>query len=101
MINLSGDERGLSLILSDRIVGLSGSINEDEDMFNVCDLAKGYPKIDWNIVTLLNLEPNLVIGADWIKKEVLQQIEDSVIDIYVYKIPKTFEEQKELILKLT
>lgn len=97
-INLSGDEMILNLVSSDRIVGLSGAINEDEDMSNVCDLAKGYPKIENNIETLLNLEPDLVIGADWIKKEMLQQIEDSGINTFIYKTPKTFDEQKKLIL---
>lgn len=99
-INLSGDEMILNLVSSERIVGLSGSINEDEDMSNVCDLAKGFPKIENNIETLLNLDPDLVIGADWIKKENLQQIEDSGINTFIYKTPKTFEEQKKLILDI-
>ena len=51
-INLSGDEMILNLVSSERIVGLSGSINEDEDMSNVCDLAKEFPKIENNIETL-------------------------------------------------
>ncbi|WP_349763927.1 ABC transporter substrate-binding protein [Fusobacterium sp. SYSU M8D902] len=99
-INLSSDEMILNLVSSSRIVGLSGMITEDEDMSNVCNIAKSYTKIEGNIETLLNLEPDLVIGADWIKKEQLQQIEDSGIDTYIYKTPKTFEEQKEVILKL-
>ena len=99
-INLSGDEMILNLISSERIVGLSGKINEDKDMSNVVDLAKGYPKIENNIETLLNLEPDLVIGADWIKKETLQQIEESGVESFIYKTPKTFQEQKSLILEL-
>lgn len=99
-INLSGDEMILNLVSSERIVGLSGAINEDEDMSNVCDLAKGFPKIENNIETLLNLDPDLVIGADWIKKENLQHIEDSGINTFIYKTPKTFEEQKNLILDI-
>lgn len=99
-INLSGDEMILNLVSSERIVGLSGSINEDEDMSNVCDLAKEFPKIENNIETLLNLDPDLVIGADWIKKENLQQIEDSGINTFIYKTPKTFEDQKTLILDI-
>lgn len=99
-INLSGDEMILNLVSSERIVGLSGAINEDEDMSNVCDLAKGFPKIENNIETLLNLDPDLVIGADWIKKENLQYIEDSGINTFIYKTPKTFEDQKKLILDI-
>lgn len=99
-INLSGDEMILNLVSSERIVGLSGVINEDKDMSNVCDLAKGFPKIENNIETLLNLDPDLVIGADWIKKENLQHIEDSGINTFIYKTPKTFEEQKNLILDI-
>lgn len=99
-INLSGDEMILNLVSSERIVGLSGAINEDEDMSNVCDLAKGFPKIENNIETLLNLDPDLVIGADWIKKENLQHIEDSGINTFIYKTPKTFEDQKKLILDI-
>lgn len=100
-LTLSGDEMILSLIESNRIVGLCGAINEEKDMSNVWEKAGKYPKIESNIEVLAELEPDFVIAADWMKKEVIAQIEELGAKLFIYKTPKNFEEQKKLILELS
>lgn len=100
-LTLSGDEIILSLIEDERIVGLSGKINEDKDVSNVSEKAKNFPKIENNIETLTSLEPDFVIVADWTKKELLLQAEETEAKVFIYKTPRDFEEQKQLILELS
>lgn len=100
-LTLSGDEIILSLIEDNRIVGLSGKINEDKDVSNVSEKAKKFPKIENNIETLINLEPDFIIIADWTKKEISLQAEEIGAKVYTYKTPKNFEEQKQLIIELS
>lgn len=100
-LTLSGDEIILSLIEDERIVGLSGKINEDKDVSNVYEKAKNFPKIENNIETLISLEPDFVVVADWTKKELSLQAKEIGAEVFVYKTPKNFDEQKELILELS
>lgn len=99
-LTLSGDEMILALVSHDRIVGLSGKINKNPGVSHIVEEAKKFPVIESNIETMIELEPDLVIAADWIRKEAIQHIEDSGANIYTYKTPSSFEEQKALIRKL-
>lgn len=100
-LTLSGDEMLLDLVDTDRIVGLSGKINEDKEMSNIWDRVGKFPKVESNIEVLANLEPDFVIAASWMKKEVLEQIQDVGAKVYIYKTPKNFKEQEQLILELS
>ena len=99
-LTLSGDEMILRLVDHGRIVGLCGQINEEPDMSHVEEEAKKFPKIESNIETMIELEPDLVVTADWMKKEILLQIQETGANVYTYKTPKNFKEQKELIKEL-
>lgn len=99
-LNLSSDEMLTALLPPDKIIGLSGKINEDEDMSNIPEIAKKFPKIEKNLETLLDLNPDIVIGADWIDKNFIQSIKDAGVDVFIYKTPKSYEEQKNAILEL-
>ena len=99
-INLSSDEMITALLPENRIVGLSGKINEDKDMSNISNIAKKYPKIEKNLETLLNLNPDLVITADWIDNSTIQSIKDAGIEVFIYKTPKSYAEQREVLLTL-
>lgn len=99
-LTLSGDEMLLGLVTENRIVGLSGKINEDKDFSYVVSQAKKFPKVESNVEKLIELEPDLVIAADWMKKDILSQIEDVVSELYIYDTPDNFEEQKKLIKDL-
>lgn len=100
-LTLSGDEMLLDLVDTNRIVGLSGKINEDKEMSNIWDRVGKFPKVESNIEVLANLEPDFVIAASWMKKEVLEQIQDVGAKVYIYKTPKNFKEQEQLILELS
>lgn len=100
-LTLSGDEMLLSLVKPNQIVGLSGKINQDSDVSNVVIKAKSFPRIENNVEEILNLDPDFVIAADWMKKESLSELREMGVPIYVYKTPKNFEEQKKLILELS
>lgn len=90
----------LSLVDHERIVGLCGEINEEPDMSHVWKEAKKFPKIESNIETMIELEPDFVITADWMKKEVLLHLQEVGVNVYTYTTPKNFDEQKKLIREL-
>lgn len=99
-LNLSSDEMLTVLLPPDKIVGLSGKINEDPDMSNIAEIAKKYPKVEKNLETLLNLDPDIVIGADWIDSNFIKGMKDAGIEVFIYKTPKSYAEQKKVILDL-
>ena len=100
-LTLSGDEMILDLVEDNRIIGLSGRINKDKDVSNIWNKGDKYTAIENNIETLISLEPDLIITADWKNKELFLQAEELGTKIFVYKTPKNFEEQKDLILELS
>lgn len=99
-LTLSGDEMILGLVSHDRIVGLCGKINKNPGVSHIVEEAKQFPVVESNIETMIELEPDLVIAADWIRKEEMQHIEDSGANVYTYKTPSSFEEQKALIREM-
>ena len=99
-MTLGGDEMILSLVNPDRIVGLSGKINKDKEVSNVPDKAKGFPEIEGNIEVVMDLDPDLIITADWVKKEFLMQLEDIGVDTYIYHTPNSWDEQIDVICEL-
>ena len=86
-LNLSSDEMLVALVEPSKIVALSSKISEDEDMSNITNIAKNFPKLEKNLESILNSNPDLVIGADWIDSSLIQSIKDAGIDVYIYKTP--------------
>ena len=99
-LTLAGDEMILALVPENRIAGLSGKISEDKEVSHIVTRAKKFPKVEGNIEMILSLEPDLIIAADWMKKENLSQLKDAGFNVYIYKTPKTFKEQKKLVKEL-
>lgn len=99
-LNLSSDEMLVALVEPSKIVALSSKISEDEDMSNITNIAKNFPKLEKNLESILNSNPDLVIGADWIDSSLIQSIKDAGIDVYIYKTPKSLKEQEQVILEL-
>lgn len=99
-LTLSGDEMLLELVSDNRIVGLSGKINEDKEISNIVDKAKKFPKIEGNEEVLISLEPDLIIIADWLSKKIDDIKSITKAKVYVYKTPSSYEEQKKLIRDL-
>lgn len=99
-LTLSSDEMLLDLISEDRIAGLSGKINEDREISNVVNKAKKFPKIESNEEILISLEPDLIIIADWLNAGITDIGKTIGAEVYVYKTPNNYEEQKNLIRSL-
>lgn len=99
-MSMAGDEILFDLINRERIIAFSGhsSVNEMASILN--KKLDRYEKIDNNIEKIIDMEPDLVIAANWLKKEIADQLEDADINVYTYKTSTTFEEQKELIMEL-
>ena len=99
-MSMAGDENLFDLIDRERIIAFSGhsSVNEMASVLN--KKLDRYEKIDNNIEKIIDMEPDLVIAANWLKKEIADQLEDADINVYTYKTSTTFEEQKELIMEL-
>ena len=99
-LTLSGDEMLLGLVSENRIAGLSGKINEDKEISNIVDKAKKFPKVEGNEETLISLEPDLIIVADWLTKKVGDIGAVVGAKVYYYKTPNSYEEQKKVIRDL-
>ena len=99
-LTLSGDEMLLGLVPENRIVGLSGKINEDKEISNIVDKAKKFPKVEGNEEVLMSLEPDLIIVADWLSKRITDIGAITGAKVYFYKTPNSYEEQKKLIRDL-
>ena len=99
-LTLSGDEMLLGLVPENRIVGLSGKINEDKEISNIVDKAKKFPKVEGNEEVLMSLEPDLIIVADWLSKRITDIGAITGAKVYFYKTPSSYEEQKKLIRDL-
>ena len=99
-LTLSGDEMLLGLVPKNRIVGLSGKINEDKEISNIVDKAKKFPKVEGNEEVLMSLEPDLIIVADWLSKRITDIGAITGAKVYFYKTPNSYEEQKKLIRDL-
>lgn len=100
-MSMAGDEILFDLISRERIIAFSGHSSTNEMASVLNRKLDRYEKIDNNVEKIIDLEPDLVIAASWLKKEIAAQLEDANINIYTYKTPTTFEEQKELIIELS
>ncbi len=100
-LTLGSDEILLSLVDSERIAALSGKVNQNRDFSHIVEKAKNFPKVESNIEVLINLEPDFVIVADWLKKETLSQISDVTDNLFIYKTPNDFQSLKNLIKELS
>lgn len=98
-LTLSSDEMLLSLVPKERIQGLSGKINSQKDISFIADKTSGFPVVEGNIEVLMDMNPDLVVAADWMKKDVILQLKSLGVDLFVYKTPNNFAEQKDLILE--
>lgn len=100
-LSMASDEIIFELIDNSRIVALSSNSNGNEMTSILGKQINNYIKIEDNVEKLIDLEPDLVIAAEWIKKENLSQIEDAGIEVYIYKTPSTFEGNEKLIKDLS
>jgi|LSQX01.1.fsa_nt_gb iron complex transport system substrate-binding protein len=82
-VAVSGTEILFSLIDHERIVGVT-SFDTDESMSNVAELAREVDNIiDFNSESVIALNPDLVVVAPWNNPDVVNQIKQTGIPVYV------------------
>lgn len=98
-LSMAGDEMLFDLVEKDRILAFSGYSNKNEMASVLYDKLDRFKKVD-NVEKIIDMEPDLVIAANWLKKDILSQLEDAGINVYIYSTSSTYEEQKNLIMEL-
>lgn len=97
---MASDEILFDLVDKKRVIAWSGNYDENEMSSVLGEKIKKDIKIENNIEFLLNLEPDLVIASERVRKEIVLFLEEAGIELYRYKIPRSFEQQKEMIMNL-
>ncbi len=96
-LKLGLDELLLGLAGTERVAGLSGQVGNGKSISLAAEQAGKFPEIKDNFEVILAQKPDLVIGAGWVKKELLAQIKDSGLLYYAYKSVNTIDEQIDVI----
>ncbi len=100
-LSSAGDEILFDMVDKKRILAFRGKNFHNEMSSILGKKIKNYEKVEDNIEKIISMEPDLVIVADWLKKELKSQLEDVGIFVYTYKNPFTYEEQQALIKELS
>lgn len=100
-LTVAGDEMLFDLVKRERILAFSGKTVKNKMANVLWDKLDGYQKIEDDMEKVIDLEPDLVVVADWVKKDIVSQLEDAGIKIYTYSTPFNYEQQKEVIKKLS
>jgi iron complex transport system substrate-binding protein len=99
-LTLPTDEIILSLVEKERIAALS-YLSEDPGLSNVVEEAKKIPnKMGLELETLISMQPDLVIVADWTDEGAIKQLRDAGIVVYSLQTPNNIEEVKDAVLIL-
>ncbi len=94
---LGACEMLLSLVDKSRIAAMTNYV-DDPAVSNVADNAKGVGKrLDFNAERIIAIQPDLVLADTWQDKNILKQLKDSGISVFVVNSPKNVDEQKEML----
>lgn len=99
-MSMAGDEILYDLVPHDRILGMSGHSNTSEMKSVLNKKLDKFNKFDNNVEKIIEAEPDIVVAGDWLKREIVLQLEDADINVYIYKTPRSFEEIQDLIREL-
>ncbi|NSW90559.1 MAG: ABC transporter substrate-binding protein [Firmicutes bacterium] len=99
-LTLTTDEMLLSLVDKKRITALS-HLSVDPGISNVVKEAEEIPvKVKLELETLISLQPDLIIVADWTDENAVKQLRDANITVYALATPNNIDEVKEAVLKV-
>ncbi len=94
---LGACEMLLSLVNKSRIAAMTNYV-DDPAVSNIADTAKGVGKrLDFNAERIIAIQPDLVLADTWQDKNILKQLKDSGISVFVVNSPKNVDEQKEML----
>ena len=99
-LSMAGDEILYDMIDRDRVVAFRGKANNNEMTSILYNKLDKFEKVEDNVERMIELEPDIVIAADWLKSEIRMQLEDAGVNVYIYKTPFTYEEIQNLIREL-
>lgn len=100
-LSSAGDEILFDMVDKKRILAFRGKHYKNNMISILGEKINNSEKVEDNIEKIISLEPDLVIAATWLKKEMKAQLEDVGIFVYTYKNPSTYEEEKTLIRQLS
>jgi iron complex transport system substrate-binding protein len=98
-LTLSTDEMLLSLVDKDRLAALS-YLSEDPGLSNVAEEVKDIKKTGLEVETLIAMQPDLVIVADWSDGNTIKQLRDANITVYAMTTPGSISEVKDAVMKV-
>lgn len=99
-MSTAGDEILFDMVDKNRILAFSGRADGNVMTSILNQKLATYKKVNDNVEKVIELEPDLVIVPSWLKKDIVSQLEEAGINIYIYKNPFTYEEVKHLIREL-
>lgn len=71
---------------------------DDPGVSNVIDAARGLgQRVDFNAEKILDLQPDLVLADAWSDANIIKQLRDSNINVFVLKTPSNIDQEKEMI----
>lgn len=99
-LSLGTDEMLLGLVPKERIAALT-YLADNSSISAVAEQASQVPvKIKYNAEAVIALQPDLVIVADWMSRELIQAVRDAGIAVYVYKTPNSIDEIKQTVREI-
>lgn len=97
-LSISTDEILIDLVDSKRITAVT-YLADDPEISNIVDRVKSIPNRAYgnSAEALLAMQPDVIIAADFFKKEMIQTLRDLGLKVYVYKTPDNIKEVKQAV----
>lgn len=71
---------------------------DDANISNVTDSAKGTgQRMELNAEKIIALQPDMVFVDTWTKQDVVKQLRDAKIPVFVLNVPSNIDQQKEML----
>jgi len=100
-LTLTTDEMLLSLVDKKRITALS-HLSDDPGLSNVVKEAAVIPvKARLELESLISMQPDLIIVADWTDENSVKQLRDANITVYSLATPNSIDEVRDAVLKVS
>lgn len=94
-VGAATDDIILSLVDPNRVVAISGTANNVPNQS-----AQVQGRVTSSVESVVSFNPDLVIIPDYVGPDVIQSLRDAGLPVYVYIVPRSIEESKNLILSL-
>ena len=96
-LTLSTDEMLLSLVDKGRIAAVS-YLSVDPGQSNVAEEVKDLQKTGLEVESLIAMQPDLIIVADWSDQNAIKQLRDAKITVYALKTPSSINQVKDAVM---